>query len=788
MKLPLAVLGLTAAFSLSGLPGAAANADAPATTTSTTSSTSSSTTTTSAAGDATREFVDARERHVEVPAHPQRVVTLSEPTLDGALALGVEPVGAVTGRGQTGTPAYLGDAAADIMLLGTLASPNYEQIAAVDPDLILVDGTAINDDAVLHSLSQIAPTVWLSAAGDDWQTAFAALGDVLNREERADDVLADYERRVAAIAAGLGPNRDATVSIVRWGLVGPAMILEELPASRVVADVGLRRPPAQARSGLGHSEPVPLELLDSIDADWMFFGSLGTIGTAPAESTGVAASAAALERAVETPGFDRLAVYRNDRIVLVDGAVWTSAGGPIAAGLVLDDIEGALVAGASDGAPSTTVADVPTASAPVSPGVQAVPQAEVGSGREVMLLNHTIAPGGTIRFTGSGYVSDIGVGQTVVVKLDDNDQLGQFEANADGEIAGAVEIPEVVGPGRHWLRFLAGAGKPDDFPASSLFAYFDIAATADTTADAVTATTEVEPSAEAAGGTSIGGKTALLAAGAVITAGAAIVGSWHLTTRPRRAETRRHRLRGRRLAVWAATSAVAVVAVVLAATLVYAKVINRGPSAFSDADLAAALGRQIEPDGSGTTPSPATGTSGITEWTITDGSEVGYRVVEQIRAVDTVGVGRTSDITGTVTIDGTTVTAATFDVDVASITSNDSRRDRAFRGEVMDTDSFPTATFTLTEPVEVDTEPVEGAEVTTTVGGELTLRGVTRPVTFELTARVENGLLGVLGSVHIEFADFGIDNPSNAVVSTEDHGLLEFILVLAPQTPTAATA
>lgn len=764
MKLDVAVLGLAAALSLGGQPGVAGSSD------------------TSAVGDATREFTDARERLVEIPVDPRRVVTLSEPTLDGALALGVEPVGAVTGRGQTGTPAYLGDAAADIMLLGTLASPNYEQIAAVDPDLILVDGTAINDDAVLHSLAQIAPTVWLSGAGDDWQTAFAALGDVLNRDERANEVLADYERRVATISGGLGPNRDATVSIVRWGLVGPAMILEELPASRVVADVGLRRPPAQARSGRGHSEPIPLELLDSIDADWMFFGSLGTIGAAPADSTGVAASSAALERAVETPGFDQLAVYRNDRIVLVDGAVWTSAGGPIAAGLVLDDIEGALVPGAVDGdiegAVATTVA---TERAAAQTGVAAIPQAEVGSGREVMLLDHTIAPGGTIRFTGSGYVSDIGAGQTVVVKLNDNDQLGQFEANADGEVAGAVAIPELVGPGRHWLRFLAGAGKPDDFPASSLFAYFDVTATAGTTANVVTATTEVEPAAQA-GGTSIGGKIALLAVGAVVTAGAAIVGAWHLTTRPRRAAAGRYRLRGRRLAVWAASSAIVVVAVVLAATLIYAKVINRGPSAFSDADLAAALERQVEPDGSGTALVPTPGTGGTAQWVIAEGSEVGYRVVEQIRAVDTVGVGRTSDITGTITIDGTTVTAATFDVDVASITSNDSRRDRAFRGEIMDSDSFPTATFTLTEPVEVGSEPVEGAQVTTTVSGELTLRGVTQPVTFELTARIENGVLGVLGSVDIEFTDFGIENPSTAIVSTEDHGVLEFILVLAPQT------
>lgn len=64
--------------------------------------------------------------------------------------------------------------------------------------------------------------------------------------------------------------------------------------------------------------------------------------------------------------------------------------------------------------------------------------------------------------------------------------------------------------------------------------------------------------------------------------------------------------------------------------------------------------------------------------------------------------------------------------------------------------------------------------------GDLTLRDTTNPVTFELTGRVENGRIGVLGSIPIVFADYGIENPSTTMVTTDDHGLLEFVLVFTP--------
>lgn len=59
------------------------------------------------------------------------------------------------------------------------------------------------------------------------------------------------------------------------------------------------------------------------------------------------------------------------------------------------------------------------------------------------------------------------------------------------------------------------------------------------------------------------------------------------------------------------------------------------------------------------------------------------------------------------------------------------------------------------------------------------MHGVTREVSFEVSARMENGVIGVLGSIEIRFADYDIDNPSNGFVTTGDDGLIEFVLAFA---------
>lgn len=182
------------------------------------------------------------------------------------------------------------------------------------------------------------------------------------------------------------------------------------------------------------------------------------------------------------------------------------------------------------------------------------------------------------------------------------------------------------------------------------------------------------------------------------------------------------------------------------------------------------------PTGAPATEAPA---SGGGAWTATDDSIVGYRIKEVLFGVDAEAVGRTNAVTGSLTIDGTTLSAAEFTIDMATVQSDDGRRDNQYR-QIMAVDEFPTSTFTLAEPVDFGVEPTEGATADVSATGELTLRGVTQPVTFDLTARVENGQIGVLGNIPIVFADYGIANPSRAGITTEDNGLLEFVLVFAP--------
>jgi polyisoprenoid-binding protein YceI len=163
-------------------------------------------------------------------------------------------------------------------------------------------------------------------------------------------------------------------------------------------------------------------------------------------------------------------------------------------------------------------------------------------------------------------------------------------------------------------------------------------------------------------------------------------------------------------------------------------------------------------------------------WTVAGGSQVGYRVKEILFGQSNTAVGRTSAVTGTMTMAGAAVTAAHFSVDMTTVTSDQHRRDSQFNGRIMDTASYPTATFTLTQPIQLGSIPAAGATVTEQAVGHLTLHGTTRAVTFSLTARQTGDTISVSGSIPITFADWNIPNPSFGPVSTDDHGVLEFLL------------
>jgi polyisoprenoid-binding protein YceI len=180
--------------------------------------------------------------------------------------------------------------------------------------------------------------------------------------------------------------------------------------------------------------------------------------------------------------------------------------------------------------------------------------------------------------------------------------------------------------------------------------------------------------------------------------------------------------------------------------------------------------------GSGNTAVTAKSIAGT--WKTARGSQVGYRVKEVLFGQDNIAVGRTSDVAGHLTIQGTKVTAGTFTVQMATIKSDQSERDVQFNGRIMETSTYPTGKLTLTTQISLAPLPAVGVAKTYTAHGNLTLHGSTKPVTFKLTAERTPTGIETSGSIPVLFSKWGIENPSFGAISTQNNGLLEFLLAL----------
>ncbi len=157
---------------------------------------------------------------------------------------------------------------------------------------------------------------------------------------------------------------------------------------------------------------------------------------------------------------------------------------------------------------------------------------------------------------------------------------------------------------------------------------------------------------------------------------------------------------------------------------------------------------------------------------------VGYRVQEQLASIGAnTAVGRTPNVTGTLAISGTQVTAVSISADLTALQSDDPRRDGQLVHGGLETATYPTATFSLTSPIELGTIPADGQEIDTTASGNLTLHGVTKSIQIALKARLSGSVIQVIGSTPIVFTDYNIQKPTSfAVLSIADEGTLELQL------------
>lgn len=167
-------------------------------------------------------------------------------------------------------------------------------------------------------------------------------------------------------------------------------------------------------------------------------------------------------------------------------------------------------------------------------------------------------------------------------------------------------------------------------------------------------------------------------------------------------------------------------------------------------------------------------------WTVGKGSYAGYRVKERLNGTPVTVTGRTRAVTGEVRTEGTSVTSARVGVDLREVATNEPARDAYFRSTAIDTDRYPTATFTLSEPIAAPAGTAPGSVVDVVADGTLEVRGRERRVSVRMQTEVGARSSRVAGSIPIRFADYGVTAPDLAFVTVQPTGRIEFLLELAP--------
>ncbi|MCC8926636.1 MULTISPECIES: ABC transporter substrate-binding protein [Nocardiaceae] len=278
----------------------------------------------STTADESTRIVEHARGTAEISTSPLRVVTLEPVELDTSVALGVIPVGTAVLSEAAGVPSYLGSEAAAIETVGTVPEPRIESIAALQPDLIL--GTETRHADYYEQLAAIAPTVFMASQSDPWQDNVRLVGSALGREDRAEELLDEYENRCDEIAEKYD-TQGKTAQLIRpradvFTLYGPLSF-----AGSTLECAGFDTP---ARPEWDEEISVDLspELVGEARADLVVVTT-----TNPADPSAIPASITANATLLPNP-------------YAVDQSFWITGVGPMGGQTVLDDIDRILAGGA----------------------------------------------------------------------------------------------------------------------------------------------------------------------------------------------------------------------------------------------------------------------------------------------------------------------------------------------------------------------------------------------------------------------------------------------------------
>ncbi|MFI8593185.1 siderophore ABC transporter substrate-binding protein [Microbacterium sp. NPDC078428] len=273
--------------------------------------------------------IEHAQGQTEVAADPETVIVLDLASLDTLDALGVD----VTGVAKGNLPSYLDDYEGDEYLnAGTLFEPDFAEIEAASPDLIIV---ANRSSEAYPELAEIAPTIDLTLDWTDYLGSFEAntrtLGEIFGKQDEVDAALAEIEDKIAQTQDAAADAGTGLIVLTSGGEVtafGPGSrfgwLHDELGVTPAIEDV----------EAATHGDPVSFEFLLETDPDWLF-----VIDRDAATGEGTQSAEQILDNEIVA----QTTAWSAGQVVYLDPAPWYIVmSGLTSVGTMIDQIQGGL--------------------------------------------------------------------------------------------------------------------------------------------------------------------------------------------------------------------------------------------------------------------------------------------------------------------------------------------------------------------------------------------------------------------------------------------------------------
>jgi len=249
----------------------------------------------------------------DVPKNPEKVVVFDFGTLDSLDKLGIEVAGVPKGNIPTYLEKYEGD---DYENVGSLKEPDFEKIAEVDPDLIIISG---RQSELYDQLQDIAPTIYLGVDTTRYMDSFkenlATIGEVFDKETEVEEELDEIEDAISELKEEAEASDKNSLII----LANDDKISAYGPNSRfgLIHDVFGVPAVDDTIEASTHGMNVSFEYVTEQDPDLLYV----------IDRSAVVDGESSAKQVVENKLMEKTKAYKNDDIIYLDPNYWYLSGG-----------------------------------------------------------------------------------------------------------------------------------------------------------------------------------------------------------------------------------------------------------------------------------------------------------------------------------------------------------------------------------------------------------------------------------------------------------------------------